>query len=341
MRHAMKRILVCAALSFSYLLISARGEAQVEVQILDAPAGIFSFEPVFVTFEVRNDGSSPVIIPTGSCVTEGESLESGRAGEELEDPGQFSDCGPEGLVWLRPGGRWLFFRRLWLGAEGEFEIEAVLRSPGECGGRPIGADKDHIAPLRPIVWGSRPYDCWSGTARSQRIEVIVEIPNSEADLAAAEYLKLGHVRWRNNWRAALMLSARDLYQRFPTSHYTYAAFGAFSSGTSMLNVVIRQPDNPLNPWVSGALARYLAYRNRPCAPPEPSGPGTPAELDERRERVIAAYPPPEPVQAYLRQLQTELAADGCPERAPEGDSASELEGSESTSSIEPTIGKDG
>jgi len=305
----MNRIYVCIAVVFVCLLVPARGEAQIEVQILDAPSKAYSFEPVYVTFEVRNLGSSPVVIPTGGCSTEGAFLQVGRVGHELEDWRKVSDCVREGLVWLPSGGRWLFFQHVELGPEGEFEIQAILRSPGECGGRPVGPERHRIEPVRPIVLGSRPYDCWSGEAMSQGVRIVVEIPASEVDLAVLNFLQVE----RLSSARGLVFKLRDLYHRFPSSHYTYAALQAASGSCSMLNAVILQPDNPLNPWVAAGLARCLAYRNRPCAPPEASGPGTWAKLNERRERVIAAYPPPGPVQAYLHQLEAELAAEECPE----------------------------
>lgn len=333
----MNRIHVCIAAAVLCLLLPAQGRAQVEVQILDAPSKAFSFEPVYVTFAVRNLGSSPVVIPTGGCSTEGAFLQVGRVGHELEDWRKVSDCLSEGLVWLPSGDRWLFFQHVELGPEGEFEIQAVIRSPGECGGRPAGPDRHRIEPVRPIARGSRPYDCWSGEARSQGVQVAVEIPASEVDLAVLNFLKverLGSAR-------GLVFNLRDLYYRFPSSHYTYAALQAAGGGCSMLNAVIFQPDNPLNPWVAAGLARCLAYHNRPCAPTELPSPDTPEELDERRARVIAAYPPPEPVQAYLRQLEAELAAEKCPDPALEGDSAFEQDGSEATtSSIGRTEGQD-
>jgi hypothetical protein len=307
----MKRILPLAAATCLLLLVPARGETHVEVRILDAPRHAYTYEPVFVTIEVRNHGRAPVVIPTGSCSTEGVSLRVGQVGQELEDWSKVSDCAPEGVVWLISGARWLFFYHVAFGPEGEFEIEAVLRSPGECGGRPVGPDRHRIERQRPIVFQGRLYDCWFGVERSDRFHVVIEIPTHEADLAAAEFMGVDRVVSK----VTLLLFFRDLYLRFPTSHYAYAASHVAGGGSlGMLNAVVFQPDNPLNPWAAGAIARSLAYRNRPCATPMPGGPRTPEDLDDRFARVIAAYPPPEPVRAYLRQFEAELAAEECPER---------------------------
>lgn len=322
----MKRIVICV-LALICLLSSKPGEPQVAIEILGAPSSVFSYEPAYVVFEVRNEGSEPLVIPAGYCAAEGVALSAGRAGEDLRNDVGSSACGSDRLVWLAPGGRRLFFHTIGLGVEGPFEIQATLRSPGQCVGRPVGSDKDRIVPARPVTPTSRPFDCWSGEATSRRIQVLVQVPADEADLAAAEFLELEHVRWSNNWKVGLILNMRELYHRFPSSHYTYAAFwAAGGGGASMLNVTILQPDNPLNRWVSGAMAASLMYRNRPCATPEPWGHGALSDLDERFERVIAAYPPPEPVQDYLHQLEAEY--EECPQRTQAGGRTSEEEESE-------------
>lgn len=315
----MNRSLACTV-ALGCLFVASGSEAQVSVEIRDAPPRAYSFEPVYVTYEVRNEGSYPIVVPGDAFSPQGVFLQVGLRGEPLKDYVTVSDLQPSRLVWLPPGGRWLFLQHVEFGPVGHFEIQAVLKSPGECGGRPVGPEAHRIEPVRPIAWGSRPYDCWSGEARSQSVEVVVEIPTSEVDLAVIDFLQVERV----NSGKGLLFSVRDLLHRFPTSHYTYAALQASGggSGCSMLNAVILQPDNPLNPWVAAGIAECLAYRNRPCATPSPWGPGAPADLDERFERVIAAYPPPEPVKAYLRQLELEYAAEECPDRTPEAESGS-------------------
>lgn len=312
----MKRAFFCVV-CLTCLLLPSRGLAQLIVDILDAPASAYSFEPVWVTFEVRNEGEAPAVLPAGPCPREGGFLVAGRRGSKLEPQWGRSDCSNEFLVWLQPGGRWLFYQPVALGPEGVFELEAVLQSPGDCHGRPVGPNRHQIEPARAIEWGARPFDCWPGEARSQRIEVEVYVPRAPVDVAAGELVgeyPIGSPK-------KLLFNIRDLLSRFPTSHYTYAAFWAGASGKAqaMLNAVILQPDNPLNPWVAGAMARDLLYRNRPCGTPQPWRPGAPDDLDERFDRVIAAYPPPDPVKAYLEQLEAELAAEECPEEAPVGD----------------------
>lgn len=311
----MNRNLRCAMV-LSWFLVPGLGAAQIAVEILDTPPTAYSYEPVWVTFEVRNEGPEPLVIPADTCTQEGAFLEVGLRGERLEDRQIASDCAPHRLVWLTPGGRWLFYQPVALGPEGVFDIEAVLRSPGECQGSPVGPERHRIQPVRPIVWGARPYDCWSGEARSQRSVVTVETPSSKVDLAAMKTLGVDHV----SSPRTLHLNLRRLLELHPTSHYTYAASWFAVSALGMLDVVVLQPENPLNPWVAGAMAENLASRNRRCNESRSEPPGIPAELAKRYAKVIAAYPPPASVKGYLRQQALEHAAEECPKgKAEEGE----------------------
>lgn len=298
------------------LLLPSLAWGHVEVEILAAPQRVYSFEPVLVVFEARNEGAVGLAIPAeGSGGEEGAYLEIGPTGETLEIASLVYDGWPNRLVWLEPGERWLFLQDVTPGFEGRFDIQAVLRSLGECTGRPVGPHRQSMKAVREVgeLVPSRPYDCWNGTARSQRVTVTVEVPDTAVDRSAAEFLELDHVRWKNNWKASLIYRVRELFDRFPTSHHTYAAFRAAGDYLSMLDVVILQPDNPLNPWIAGAMAAGLAHRHRPCARPHKERPGGPPDLAERYQRVIAAYPPPKPLQDYLRQEALEHASEECPQ----------------------------
>ena len=309
----MNRTLLCALVLPSSLL-PCRAAAQIAVAILDAPSSVYSFEPVYVTFEVRNKGDAPVVIPVDTCSDEGAFLEAGLRGARLIDRQLGADCVPQQLVRLLPGRRWLFFLHFALGPTGDFEIEAVLRSPGHCRGRPIGPEKHQIEQTRPIVWGERPYDCWLGEERSERISVSVRIPDSQVDLAAAESMQLEHL----SSPKTLLPKLRELTQRFPTSHYTYAGLYHINAGSGllgMLDVVLQQPDNPLNPRTTGAMARDFALRTRPCAGPRAEPPFTLSDrIVERFKTALATYPLPRPVAEYLRQLKGEVAAEECQAR---------------------------
>jgi hypothetical protein len=309
-RHALFSLIV--------LSLASLAAAQVDVKIIGYANHVYSFEPTMVVFEMRNTGTEGVAVPAEGCGGEGAFLEVGPVGGTLQDPNTVSDCWPDRVVWLEPGERWLIFQSAALGPEGEFDVQAVLRSRGLCGGRPVGPGTDQISELDDLDDHVRArYRCWDGEARSRRVQVAVEVPASEADLAAAEFLELEHVRWRNNWRVSLLLRFRELHRRFLTSHYTFAAFAATGDWAGMLNVVIAQPDNPLNPWMAGAMSATLAHRARPCAGPHNDFRREPPDLAERYQRVIAAYPPPKALQDYLHQQKRVYATEECPKRAAE------------------------
>ena len=316
--HSMGSIWILAVILAALALVRP-ASAQTEVKILDYPDHVYSYEPVYVVFEVRNHGPA-VAVPSDGCSGLGAVLEVGGAGERLYDPFPVYDCWPDRLIWLDAGDRWLSLQSVELGAEGEFDVQAVLRSTGKCGGRPVGPHRDFVRE-RDLdeQYGHAQYDCWAGEVRSQRARVVVDVPDSEVDLAAAEFLDLDRGLWSHNWKHGLIANATRLFTEFPTSHYTYAASWAAGGTLVMLNVVLLQPDNPLNPWAAGAMAAGLAARDRPCAPPYKAPAGAPSDLDDRYRRVIAAYPPPKALQDYLRQQALEYSTEECPEKAKAGE----------------------
>jgi hypothetical protein len=167
-------------------------------------------------------------------------------------------------------------------------------------------------------FGGAKYDCWSGEVRSPLVSVAVQVPETEVDLAAADFLDLDHDRWKNNWKAGLISYATALYAKFPTSHYTYAAFAAAGAYSKMSDVVIAQPDNPLNPWIAGAMATNLAAPAGPCARSSEQPRTGPSHLEERYQRLVLAYPPPKAVQDYLHQQSLEHSTEECPKEAAAG-----------------------
>lgn len=290
------------------LLLSTTTSGEIQLEIVGAPEQVYSYEPVPVVYEARNAGSVGVAIPAEGCGGLGGYLEVGPAGESLQVPFLVNDCVPDRLVWLEPGERWLFLQDVTPGEEGLFEIQAVLRSRATCTGRPAG-------PHRKLITGDagKPYECWEGEVRSQRIAVTVDKPTTAEDRSAAEFLMHERPNWKSNWKRQLASMYRELFERFPGSHYTYAAARAGADFPAMVNVVILQPDNPLNPWVAGAMAVQLAHRSEPCAPAHTERFADSPGLAERFERAIAAYPPPKPLRDYLRQQAMVHATEECPE----------------------------
>lgn len=313
-------------LTFSCLSSLRPVAGQIAVEILDLPPSVFSFEPIWVTFEVRNDGHWPLLVPADACSGQGTFLEVGWVGEPLEPPYPISDCRSKRLAWLPPDGRRLFLQQVTPRARGTLEIEAVVRSRAQCVGSVIGAGRAQVEPAGVNERGGSEFECWEGEARSQRVAVGVAAPTSDVDRAAAEFLELDQVRWRNNPRVSFLLRLKELVARFPTSHYTYAAYGIAWRGAgvtrgvgAMMTPVLLQPENPLNPWAAGAMAARLAYANRRCAPQESKDARSLEELGERLDRVLAAHPPPRPVMEFVDQVKLEYAAEDCgPGEAGEG-----------------------
>ena len=302
-----------AACILSALLLAKSLAAQVSLEVVDLSRHVYSYEPVMVIIEARNTGSVGLAIPGSGCAAGGATLEIGPAGGLLRDSHLIPRCSPTEVIWLAPGDRWLFFQHAVPGVKGEFEVQAVLRSYGTCGGQPIGPEKDRISHIENLPdYVPDQYFCWEGEARSERVPLEVEVPSADVDLEAARLLELDQERWSNNWRISLIERINDLFGRYPTSHYTYAASSSSSEWAGMLTVVILQPDNELNPWVVGAMKATLAYRERPCATPYKSPLPEPPDQAERYQRVFAAYPPPKAFQDYLRQQELVYSNEECP-----------------------------
>ena len=53
----------------------------------------------------------------------------------------------------------------------------------------------------------------------------VEVPTSEADLGAAELLKLEQESWRNNWRLSLIQRGYPLFKKYPVQPLHLCPFG--------------------------------------------------------------------------------------------------------------------
>lgn len=212
------------------------------------------------------------------------------------------------FAWIVPGGRRLYLKHLALGAEGLFEVQAVVRSSGTCLGSLVGSERRPLPTMRNEEGIGKGFECWEGEAKSQPILVQVRVPNDAVDLAAAEFLRMERA---GNWRIALMLATAELRQRFPRSHYTYAAYYAGGGAHGALLGVQRQPDNPLNRWSVAAAAAAVAGRTRKCAGPS-SDPFFKADDAARQvQEALAAFPPSRAASEYLEQLAADHAAEDC------------------------------
>ncbi|NJL29181.1 MAG: hypothetical protein HC897_15515 [Thermoanaerobaculia bacterium] len=304
-------------------LVAGSADAQVGVKILAAPTSVFSYEPVFVTFEVRNHGSEPVLIPLTGCHGVGTVLEAGLQGEPLKDRCAIYDLPDGPYVWLPAGGRRVMLLPIpHLGYDGLFEIEAVVRTTGKCSGAIVGEVRLPSPPIREDEHMGRYFDCWEGEARSQRILVNVEVPTSEVDRAAAELIK---APFRGDPMVGLTLNIRQLREQFPTSHYTYAAGAIGGSALGLIFAATQQPDNPLNPFAVGVMQAQIAALTAPCARPTDFQNMQPEKWRRQYEALVAKHEPPQSLRDYVEQVKRDGAAQECPETpaepAPRSDTA--------------------
>ncbi|NJL29256.1 MAG: hypothetical protein HC897_15930 [Thermoanaerobaculia bacterium] len=307
----MKHTLV--GMSVLFLMFPGTGFGQIAVRILDAPPSVYSYEPVFVVFEVRNKGAEPLVIPLEGCHGNGATVEIGRNGKPLEDHHRESHCGAQAYAWLQPGERRLFLNyHFYAGAEEELEIEAVIRSPGECFDNFVGPTRLPLPPSQEVERGWRRFACWEGEARSERIHIDVKVPTAAEDLAAADFLQItsgATIKWQH-----LVLKSRELLERFPQSHYTYAAMMYVGAGViGLLPAAIKQPENPLNRLAAGAMAAHVAYLTQPCSGPERARAAGLHSWQEMYESFLARHDPPQSLKDYVEQVKRDGAAQECPE----------------------------
>lgn len=302
----MSKVLIVGAL----LMASASSPslAAIEVRILDAPPEVFSYEPIFVAFELLNTGSEAVLVPEYGCWGQGAVLEVGLQGESLADLCAISDFQVTQYAWIAPGRRRLYLKHLALGAEGLFEVQAVVRNSGVCRGSLVGSDRRPLSKVRDVDGRESGFECWEGEAKSQPMLVQVRVPSDAIDVAAAEFLKIERA---GNWKAALMLAAADLRERFPGSHYMYAAYYAGGGAYGALAGVKGQPGNALNRWAVAAAAAAVAGRTRKCAPKGPEPFLNADDAARQIQEALAAFPPSRAASDYLEQLAADHAAEDC------------------------------
>jgi len=249
--------------------VSARG--QVAVELLNMPARVRSFEPVYVLFSVENTGTKPVYLPAESMPGRGPAVYFAPVGQE---PRWFGVTGDwvfphaKETLWLAPGERWLYYKDIsyWMGVlEGEVTVQVVLSSDGHCGSDQVGGRQTY--PLEPLhedtlkvgMKSFEVYRCWQGEVRSNEWTLTVERPMSAVDQRAFEYLEehrgLVHEKGGGRWR---LIRGAGLEERFPTSNYTYAVLAREASSLEEKRRAIEiQPSHPLNPWVEAAIQRQM------------------------------------------------------------------------------------
>lgn len=258
----MKRLVLCSFL----LLIATPGRATIDVEIVDYPSRVMRYGPILVTARVENRGVVPFVIPVTDLTSSSYFVETGTAVENLTEFRPIQSTGGGAVVSLNPGASWFFQVDLgpWFHEPGSLVVAAGIKSTGECQHR---ATKRETFPLKLIRKepGIEVYECWSGRAVSHPVSIDVVEPD-----AAVNQLALGFVLspdfpvsdGRLNYR--VRFGFNHLLERYPTSHYTYAA-GFYQCRTvpnCLRQLLDLQPSHPLTPYMRLQLALSLLESGR-------------------------------------------------------------------------------
>lgn len=239
------------------LTLTSLASAGIEVEITDHPVEVWLYSPVFVTAKVTNVGENLEIVP---CGAERTFIETGRVGEALLNRQRERVLAATRGCPLASEESFLFQLEAtpWVMEEGTFRVRVGIHGLGSCRLRFPVDDTAEIASLE-IAEGTGVYQCWEGRAVSEetRIEVF-KPPNVGADARALEFLTspefpvplpIGATEMR------LYHGARHFQERFPASHYTYAAI--LRSEYDLGWLLEHQPNHPLTPYtrMKAALQR--------------------------------------------------------------------------------------
>lgn len=269
------RILAISLLLFG--CAAPRSHAEVALEIVSCPTEVFSFEPVYVLYSIRNTGSEALYLPAEHGPGRGPEIFVGIGdAEPSRETGLIVDhISPHATrtMWLAPGERWYFLEDVGRRArmlEGTMSIQAVFSSSGTCGDQLVGGRTTlSLNALRSesISVGDRIFDsfaCWEGESRSLATRIVVRRGSSPEDREAEEALKRERKLVYNNEMGTWTLTrAWDAGKRFPKSHLGYAVLASGSASVlDKMKAVELQPGNALNPWVRGAIAKdALDYRS--------------------------------------------------------------------------------
>lgn len=304
-------------------LCALSAQAQVSVELINMPTQVYSFEPVYVLFAVENVGRSPVYLPAEGAPYHGPGVYHAPVGQtptyHLRAIADRVYSHASSTMWLAPGERWLFYRDIGLHLgmlEGEVSVQAVMSSDGRCGGDRIEYGR-HSFPLAPLLLetvtvgshSAEVYRCWEGEARSNIWRLTVKKPTGPVDAAAHDYLiqnrGLHYTAETDTWRLQWVSGVE---KKFPGSHYTYAVLVAQTSVYPKKRAVELQPENTLNPWVMGAIARHVLGSRSRCWPHGPL----------KFDLSIDELELPDGVRDYLEQHEWYLANRHCPRVIEEG-----------------------
>jgi hypothetical protein len=313
-RVSRRPLLVSTCLSLFLSAASVSGE--IEVEILNLPKQVYSTEPVYVLYLLRNTGSEPELLPAEGHGDRGVELYWSRDGKwKRINTVVATYVWPHAIrsMWLAPGESWLFYQDVGYslsGKGGEIQLQAVLMSSGRCGGKiwlgrhDFDLSSRYIETIHRGVLSERSYRCWKGEVRSEPKGLRIAHPRSAADRAAEAELRRTRRILENRETGDWSVQRHwDIPEKYPQSHIAYGFLArAGGNWTEKLNAIELQPDNPLNPWVWGALAAEAIDAHSSCA----SKPGPPVTLAQAARNL------PGGVRGYLHQYNWYLEHRYCP-----------------------------
>lgn len=250
----MKRLTMCCVL----MLLSCAVWAQLDVTIVDHPSEVLQYGPVLITVRVHNQGSEGVLVPASNFTSSSYFIETGATPDTLTRFEPIQSSGGGDSHWLPPGAVWLFQVDLgrWIHEPGPLFVAAGITSTGKCQYRPSG---EETFPLT-SVYRNRSvelYECWEGRSVSGTVAVEVIEPTSAVDLAARDYIQSQEYPFTEYVeRMGLQFGVQGLRERFPTSHYTYAAgyYACDEAPDCIRELLELQPSHPLEPYMRQQLA---------------------------------------------------------------------------------------
>lgn len=264
---------------------AAAGGLAIRLELL--PSVIRSFEPAPVVFSVRNDGSEKAVLPIDVDGAMG-SLDYRKVGTEawlstaLHVSGQSGAAKRAEILSAGTMRLTLAIASHHFDPEGQYEVRARLWSGGQCmlHGATSGKRGDTAEEGFEFV------SCTEVQLESEIGEVEVVRPQGDVNNRAFEFLG-------RPTRTPFVVGERykELVERFPTSHYTYAA----AYRANLLEDAIRlQPEHPLNGYlVALHAARSLSVHD--CC--------------EHRELTLAADASVGGLPAALRQFVAQQEAE--------------------------------
>ena len=240
--------LVNAVLAVLLLVTIPAAASDVVVDIVDYPEWVWTYSPVIVTAQVTNHGPKEVLVPNGRLAFNRYFVETGRRGETMTEARRFTGTTlADRVVQINPGESWLFqidvrFRLI---EEGRYEIRAGVNGNGRCR---LQLQEQQELTLRrlPSAHSTPLYECFHGRVVSPHKSIEVRRPpDSDVNIATWNYLTSPDFPvpvGQDAVELRMTIGWKYLKERFPQSHYTYAAVFYGAKGYRWL--LAAQPNHP-------------------------------------------------------------------------------------------------